>query len=246
MAREFTNSNKTNYLKINQEGLLYLSSKEEKEGYKAVTLKNGNTVYHKTFASTDDGHLDFLGITEKEFEGKKIKQLVLSIKGETENDNISIDLFKSTGALEDYVKNLATLLPNLDFSKSINIVPSRKKNDRGYADRAFFINYTGAQGDGSFVKFAHKFGKDGDIPAAEKKTKVDGTTYYDFSEQDAFLYKILVAEIDRFKAFKGVGKENKEQPAPSTPAKPAYQEPSEPSNNPTTGMKEEEHDDLPF
>ena len=245
MAREFTNSNKTNYLKINQEGLLYLSSKEEKEGYKPVKLKNDRVVYHKTFASTDDGFLDFLGITEKEFEGKKIKQLVLSIKGETENDNISVDLFKSTGALEDYVKNLATLLPNLDFSKSINIVPSRKKNDRGYADRAFFINYTGEQGDGSFVKFAHKFGKDGDIPAAEKKTKVDGTTYYDFTEQDAYLYKILTAEIERFKAFKGISKPTQGEAAQEPVSKPSYQQ-EEPAQNPTANMKEEEHDDLPF
>lgn len=245
MAREFSNSNPINYLKINIEGLLYLGSKVEKEGYKPVKLQNDRIVYHKTFASTDDGYLDYLGITEKEFDGKKIKQLVLTIKGEKESDSISVDLFKSNGAMEDYVKNLATLLPNLDFSKSINIVPSRKKNDRGYVDRAFFINYTGEQGDGSFVKFAHKFGKEGNIPPAEKKTKVDGTVSYDFTEQDTYLYNILTAEIERFKAFKGVN---------SNQAKPKVEEPqqenipltSAPSANPTDSMKEEEHDDLPF
>ena len=59
-----------------------------------------------------------------------------------------------------------------------------------------------------------------------------GQKAYDFTEQDEYLYNILLKEIERFKAFKGT----------STP-EPKKTEPVE---NPIENNPVEEDDDLPF
>ena len=119
MAREVGNGNPINYLKINREGFLYLSSKEPKEGWKKVETEDGKVFYHKLFHGTDEGHLDFIAVKEVEFSSGKVKYLTLSVNTGEYIDNISVPLFKQNGSLNDYVKNLATLLPNLDFSKKV-------------------------------------------------------------------------------------------------------------------------------
>lgn len=245
MAKEFTNNKPINYLRINKDGLLYIKSDEPKEGYEEVKLQNGNSTFHKTFSATEDGKLSYIGITEKEFKSGKVKLLELVIEGETMSDKLSFELFKQNGGLSSYVKNIATLLPNLDFSERINIVPSRKKNDRGYAEGNLFINYSDRQGEDSYVKFAHMYGEKGDIPSGIKVTAVDGSERYDFKDQDTYLYKILLEQIERFKTFKGVNTANENTPKPSAPAK---------STTPSTPVEAtskieasgEEHDDLPF
>lgn len=237
MAKEFNNSPRT-YLRVNKDGLLYVKSNEPKEGYEEIELKNGNKSYHKTFGSTDDGLLTYIGISEKEFPSGKVKLLEVAIEGKNGVDQITFNLFKQNGNLDDYAKNLATLLPNLDFSERINIVPSRKKNDRGYAQRNVFINYPDKDGDSNFVSFAHKYGKDGDIPMAEKVTGVDGSIKYDFTKQDSFLYKILNAQIERFKEFKGVNSTPKQETNTETPQ--GNGQPQAPD------LGAENSDDLPF
>lgn len=250
MAREVGNGSPINYLKINREGFLYLSSKEPKEGWKKVETEDGKVFYHKLFHGTDEGHLDFIAIKEVEFSTGKVKYLTFSINAGDYIDNISVPLFKQNGALNDYVKNLATLLPNLDFSKKISITPSKKKNDAGFVDNSFFINYNEKE----FVKFFHKYGKDGDIPPAEKVAGVGGDKY-DFTKQDIFLFDSLKEQIERFKNFKGSATppSDSTQSAPSTPSN------NTPANTPSTSgslatnavapqtdFAEEEHDDLPF
>lgn len=236
MAKEFNNSPRT-YLRVNKDGLLYIKSNEPKEGYEEVVLKNGNSVFHKTFGSTDDGHLSYIGINEKEFPTGKVKLLEIAIESDNGTDQITFNLFKKNGNLDDYAKNLATLLPNLDFSERINIVPSRKKKD-GYVQRNVFINYPDQTGDGNFVKFAHMYGKDGDIPMAEKIQAVDGSVKYDFTKQDSYLYKILNEQIERFKAFKGTNS------TPNTDTQ--TQEQQAPQQQQAPNIEAEDADDLPF
>lgn len=229
MAKERANQ-KTNYLSINKDGYLYISSKVPQEGYKKIELKDGRIFYHKTFTSTEDGFIDYLGIVEKDLsEGGKKKELVIVVKGKSEADMIQIPLYTTKGNLNGYVKSLASTLPNLDFSREVYFAPSTKLNDRGYVNQSLYINYVGTEKE--FVQFAHKAGKDGDIPAAKEVTKM-GQKAYDFTEQDEYLYNILLKEIERFKAFKGT----------STP-EPKKTEPVE---NPIENNPTEEDDDLPF
>ncbi|MCA9750195.1 MAG: hypothetical protein KC414_13890, partial [Romboutsia sp.] len=141
-----------NYLRINKDGLLYKKSDEatyneskalgQTHIHKSVSKDGKQTYYHDVFTGgTEEGYLEFLGIKDFEFEGKKVKQLVISVKGEEETDVINFPLYNTTGGLNLYVKHLACILPNLDFSRKINIVPSTKKNDRGYVIQNVFINY---------------------------------------------------------------------------------------------------------
>lgn len=229
MAKERANQN-TNYLQVNKDGLLYIASKTPKEGYKEVELKDGRKTYHKTFTATEDGLIDYIGITEKEFTtGVKTKVFAIVIKGKEESDMVQFRLHTEKGNLNGYVKSLASVLPNVDFSRELYIAPSTKRNDRGYVNPSLFINYVGTEKE--FVQFAHKAGKDGDIPAAKEVVKM-GQKTYDFTEQDEYLYNILLKEIERFKAFKGT----------STP-EPKKTEPVE---NPIENNPLEEDDDLPF
>lgn len=246
MAKEFNNSPRT-YLRVNKDGLLYIGLTAQQKtltepeklalGFSRVELKDGKHTYHKTFGSTDDGLLSYIGINEKEFGGSKVKLLELAIEGESGVDQITFNLFKQNGNMDDYAKNLATLLPNLDFSEKINIVPSRKKNDRGYAQRNVFINYPNKEGDANFVTFAHKYGKDGDIPMADPTTAVDGSIKYDFTKQDTYLFNILNTQIERFKAFKGVNSTPNDTTQPETASQPQQSAPD---------LQAENHDDLPF
>lgn len=236
MAREFNNT-PTTYLRVNKDGLLYEKSKEPKEGFNEVKLKNGSSTYHKTYGGTDDGYLSYIGIKELTFDGGTKKLLEVAIKGENGTDKISFDLFKQNGALDDYIKNLAILLPNLDFGERINIVPSRKKNDRGYAVRSLFINYPDKEGDDNYVKFAHMYGDDGDIPPAKPTKKIDGSISYDFTEQDTYLYNILKEQIERFKEFKGYSSDESNV---ETQNESAVKEPV------SAGIPDEDDDDLPF
>ncbi|MDC7250720.1 MAG: hypothetical protein PQJ49_12455 [Sphaerochaetaceae bacterium] len=247
MAKEFNGNDNLTFLRINRDGLLYrgvnqheksLSEQELKDkGFKPVKLKDDRVVYHKTFSSTEDGYLSYLAIKEKEFKDGKVKYLELIIQGQDASDMISFPLFKPNGTLSDYIKNLATLLPNLDFSKRINIVPSRKKNDRGYVEQNVFINYPDEQGDANFVKFAHLYGENGDIPPAEKVEGLDDKPKYDFTKQDTFLYKILKEQIERFKEFKGTN---------STPEDTNTNSNSENQNGADEALNDDDHDDLPF
>lgn len=243
MAREVGAGSPINYLKINRDGFLYLSSKEPKEGYKKVELRDEKVAYHKLFHGTDEGYLDFISIKEAEFQSGKVKYLTLSVNAGEYIDNISMPLFKTNGALNDYVKNLATLLPNLDFSRKISINPSKRKNDAGFVDNAFFINYDEKE----FVKFFHKYGKDGDVPPAEKVEGVSGDKY-DFTKQDKFLYNSLLEQIERFKAFKSGNTTPKDAPS-NVEQKSVTNTPKEvpqASAQIVGGAPEEEEDDLPF
>lgn len=239
MAKEFKSKSRT-YLRINKDGLLYVKSKEPREGYEEVVLKNGASVYHKTFGSTDDGYISYIGISEKEFPTGKVKLLEIAIEGDEGSDQVTFDLFKQNGNLTDYVKNIATLLPNIDFSRKINLVPSRKKKD-GYVIRNVFFNYPDAKSGDDFVKFAHKYGENGDIPSAEPVTSVDGNVKYDFTKQDTFLYNVLQKEIERFKNFKGVNSTPNTDVPSNLPPKVKTQLTATAPN-----LENTNHDDLPF
>lgn len=245
------NTQPVNYLSINKDGYLYKKSDEtayneakanNQDFIQKVTLKDGRVVYHEIFdGGTDDGYLDYLGIKEVEYSDGKQKQLVMVVKGDQESDMIMLPLFRSNGALNLYAKHIACILPNMDYSKRINIVPSTKKNDKGYTIQNVFINYVDEKD--SFVQLAHKYGDKGDIPSSEIVKAVDGTEKRDFTKQDNYLYNILVEEIKRFKEFKGANT-TPSNPTPvvttTTVEEPVSSKVLEPIPVPV------EEDDLPF
>ena len=176
---------------------------------------------------------------------KSLKQAVklvsIAIKSENGVDKFSFPLKKTNGGLSDYAKGLAVILPNLDFSRPLSISPSRKKNDKGYLSRFLFFNYA----DGAEPKhpeFAHRYGKDGDIPMGEQVEKM-GNKVWNFDKQDTYLYNILEAQLERFKEFRQENKiEVESTPKPHTKATSVPQA----AVSEEAASQEEESDDLPF
>jgi len=237
MARKTDGGGSITYLKINGNGVLYETSKVPKEGFIEVSYQDKKTkeekvTYHCLYnAGTDEGKISYLDIRETPYG----KNLNISVKSENGIDAIQVPLFTAKKRLSPYAKNLACLLPNLDFNKVVSLVPSTKKDQNGYTDKAIFINYV--EGDKGFVKFAHKFGDNGDIPKAVKTTAVDGTVEYDFKEQDTFLYNVLAKEVQRFKDFQNSNNSNGSTPDTNVPAETKDVAPQ---------IENDSQDDLPF
>lgn len=231
------NQGKVNYLKINKDGKLYRQAKDtdaEKNIVEVVT-KEGVKYNHILFTGSEDGYLDYLGIVKKSYESGEVPELTMVIKGENETDSISVPMYRADKGLNGYVKHMACVLPNMDFSERVSIVPSTKKDDRNYTKQSIFINYVDK--DNEIVQLAHKYGEKNDIPMSEKVKALDGTLKSDFKKQDKYLYDILIKEIERFTEFKS----NNATPKASEKAvvtKPVAK--AEVSNNSVTD------DDLPF
>ena len=237
MAKETTSRNAT-YLSINKDGYLYQKSNTPKEGWDEITLDSGAKTYHKTYTSTDDGFIDFLSIDKRDFATGEVEIVSISVKSGEETDKISFQLFKNNGGLSDYAKGLALVLPNLEYARQLNVSPSRKRNDKGYLNRFLFINYVDGN-EPKYPEFAHKFktknNQEGDIPSAEKESKM-GKDTWNFEKQDEFLYKVLLDEIARFKQFKESSKSDTPQVEVTTSVK----------KEKVVAASTEEEDDLPF
>lgn len=259
MAREAGLGKKTTYLSINAAGEMVSTSKEPREGYEETTNKNGDVYYKKVFAGTDFGHISGLGIIEKEFERGKVKYLHITIENEDARDVLQLPLERQSGDLTDIVRKAIAVLPNVDFSKELTIASNRKRNERGYVDQALFFNYVeDGQISKDGLKFALRFGTEGDVPMPDKKKSRDGSIKYDFTEQDDYLYNKLLEELERFKEFKNSNHESAEVAPKVTEgtSKKAKAEPKEGKKKskdipvePELVSEEEEEDDnseLPF
>lgn len=230
MAKEIT-SKKFTYLKINKDGYFYQSSKEPKEGYEEVKLKDGSKIYQKLYSETEEGLIDRISIYEATFDSGKVKYLNISIGNDGATDVISLPFHTPNKDLSDALKGLITMLPNLDYSHKYVIGSNHNKDERGYVQkRLIFKDLT----TGEYIKAAHKFGEQGDIPPAVKKTKASGDVTYDFTEQDNYLFKIFEKELERFRAFKGTSEDNIQESEP-TADKPS-----------SAKLSVDEDDELPF
>lgn len=252
------NTNKINFLGVNKDGYLYKKTDEaaynesKEQGLNNVIKyedKEGKVYYHDVFTQgTEDGYISHMGIREANFpNGVKQKQFYISVKGKAETDSISFSLYNTKGNLNNYVKHFACVLPNLDYSRKVNIVPSTKKDERGFVDQTVFINYKDTD-DNEFVRLAHKYGDDGDIPAVEKEEGIDGKSVSNFKKQDKYLYGILTQEIERFNQFKS----NADVTTPQHSQENEYSNTEQPepsvvkSESPEDVIKEIPKDDLPF
>ena len=197
MARRIQ-TNKINYLKINSNGVLYTRGNEGADGVVEVELKDGRKYYHELFnGGSELGYITYMGVVDKEFKDGKVTYFQIIIQGDEEADCIQIPFKTNKGFLNPYVKNIASLLPSIDYTRKISLKPSTKKNDRGFVYPSVYLNYE----DRTLVEFAHTFGEGGDIPSAEKVEKL-GVTTYDFTAQDEFLFNILEEQIKRFQEYR--------------------------------------------
>ena len=208
MAREFGPRKNYTFLRINQDGDLYESAKELKEGFKEITGTNGKVFYQKTYKSTDYGKVNFLSIEEKDFPTGKVKYVEMSILSEDGEsvDVVQLPLVNTKGGMTDEVKKLTAVLPTIDFARTIIVSSNNQKNDRGYIDKLLYFRYKAEEGDEKDIplKFSLKFGESGNIPMfeIEEDALATGGKSYNYKAQDKFLSQVLLEEIKRFAAFK--------------------------------------------
>lgn len=262
MARQFKNNSKTNYLGIRKsDGLLYSRLTEEeyneevKKGntFLKITQKDDNSpkYYHNTFpAGTETGLVSYLGINEVMINNKKMKFLVITIRGEEENDSISV-LLRQAGstALASISKEIIRYLPSIDYTKPLFINSNASKNEKGKPKISVFFAQE-VDGKKTYLKAALKTksdkNPDGTLPPPVQK-EVDDEMTWDWSEQDRILYKTLINEIARFEKVKkergGEQDSVEEQKTVSEPVQNVSKTVNKTKNVP---VQEEDEDDLPF
>src|SRR5690606_40674217 len=170
------------------------------------------------------------GIVERTFPTGKSKVLNITVENEDARDIIQIPLMNQRNELSDITRKVIALLPNVDFSRDLTISSNRKKNERGHVDRVLFISYVEEGDNTTPIKFALKFGKDGDVPMYEVKEALDGSLTYDLTLQDKLLYGELIKQLERFQEYSRTGNSGSPAPtanktAPTTPSKNKEQEP---------------------
>jgi len=209
MAKEFGTSKNFTFLRLNSKGELYQSSKEPKEGFVEITLDDNKKTYQKSYKSTDYGKVIFLGINEKNFPKGKVQYVEMSIQSDDDAkavDVLQLPLRNTKGGLNDEVKKLVAILPSLDFSKSIIVSSNREKNSRGYVDKVLYFRYKSENTEekDAPIKFSLKFGEKGNVPMfiVEEDPINPSQKSLNYKAQDAFLGKVLMAELKRFEDFK--------------------------------------------
>nr|DAF21657.1 MAG TPA: hypothetical protein [Caudoviricetes sp.] len=262
MARQFKNNSKTNYLGIrNSDGLLYTRLTEEEYNKE---VEKGNTFlkiaqkdskspkyYHNTFpAGTETGLVSYLGINEVVINDKKMRFLVITIRGEEENDSISVPLRQAgSTALSSISKEIIRYLPSIDYTKPLFINSNASKNEKGKTRISVFFAQE-VDGKKTYLKAALKAksetNPDGTLPPPVQK-EVNGEMVWDWSEQDNILYETLTNEIARFEKVKkerGDGQDSvEEQNIISKSVQNVSKTVNKTKNVP---VQEEDEDDLPF
>lgn len=262
MARQFKNNSKTNYLGIrNSDGLLYTRLTEEEYNKE---VEKGNTFlkiaqkdskspkyYHNTFpAGTETGLVSYLGINEVVINDKKMRFLVITIRGEEENDSISVPLRQAgSTALSSISKEIIRYLPSIDYTKPLFINSNASKNEKGKTRISVFFAQE-VDGKKTYLKAALKAksetNPDGTLPPPVQK-EVNGEMVWDWSEQDNILYETLTNEIARFEKVKkerGDGQDSvEEQNIISESVQNVSKTVNKTKNVP---VQEEDEDDLPF
>nr|DAK38109.1 MAG TPA: hypothetical protein [Caudoviricetes sp.] len=262
MARQFKNNSKTNYLGIrNSDGLLYTRLTEE--GYNEE-VKKGNTFlkiaqkdskspkyYHNTFpAGTETGLVSYLGINEVMINDKKMRFLVITIRGEEENDSISVPLRQAgSTALSSISKEIIRYLPAIDYTKPLFINSNASKNEKGKTRISVFFAQE-VDGKKTYLKAALKAksdtNPDGILPPPVQK-EVNGEMTWDWSGQDSILYETLTNEIARFEKVKKERGDEQDSVEEQNTVSESVQNVSKTVNKTkNVPVQEEDEDDLPF
>ncbi len=151
-----------NYLRI-KEGKLYLGTdKECKDPYDEIT-----------------GTIKGFSFKEDEFEGQKIRKLVVKIESDGENYLLSFPFDSS------YTTTLVSFLKNADLSRTVTLVPSLKK-EGDKTRRALLVSQ-----DGTFMK--HFYTKDNPNGLPQMKQKRNGK--WDKDDMMDFIEDVITKEF---------------------------------------------------
>lgn len=257
MAEVATGSGSTTlYLQINSNGRLYHKAsaeeeqtfkdrKEENSNYNGSDIgvaeifnsKTGVTYYHKQYSRTAFGKVVWIDIHNAKFDGREIPMFRVAIKPEEGGrECVSAPLYNSTGTgLNQIVKGIITLLPNLDVTADYAIAASRKEYTRADGTPNYnisvFFNFENESGEQDFIRSAISYrsetNPDGEIPPAEKVKKL-GKESWDFSKQDEYLLEVLNEQIARIKSeletlYPNSGGQGASQAQVTTPQSPVSQ-----------------------
>ena len=241
------------YLELDErEGRLFEFSKDEKPGFKKHVSSTGKESYRKIYDKGLVGKLKFISEFENDFGKGKFKVCVITIEDKDKNQvSMKLPILTAKGSLNEYFEQLVTFLPNLKVGEDYRIFPysmdTTYKNAAGEekptTNRGFSIHLYDMENDekGLKIERAHKFGKDGDIPAVVWTPEEDmGVTknVKNDKERRNYLYKIFTASLTssgETSSEQNKAPEKKEE-SKSTP------EPSASANI----DDEEDNDDLPF
>ena len=218
---------KTRFLRIDKFGKLYERAKQGDPGAIELTSNFGQS-WRIPVDKTITGYINNIEIAEVAFKSIPTKLFRLSIKDAEGNiDAFSFPLFTKTGALDQYVSNLALVLEHINPTDTFSILPSTKMNPKGYLYKSFlFIK------DGTYVKQVKE--QTDKLPEPIIKEGIAGKKIYDFSDRDKALYDILLKNIERLSKPGGASAPI-QQPIQQTVQVP-----------PTVPPTETSEDDLPF
>jgi len=124
-------------------GMLYLKSKEPKEGFEKVFYGTDNKVTYHKYAKIIQGVLTKVETKELEFEGKKLHFMeVTLVDGDTTN-RVSTPLKNSKGNYTDEVKSLVSALNGAEFGEVVTLSISKTKSEKTGKDFLnVYVNYT--------------------------------------------------------------------------------------------------------
>lgn len=179
----------TKYLTIQHEdGLLYATSKEQKEGYAPHVSKKGTTSF-RNYIKSIEGTFVGLKLEDTPF-GKK----QLRIKFKTTDDFliVNVDMKNKNGGLDKYFKAFVKMMANLDkntkYSFALN---TTKRNPRGYLYESFYINNLE---ENTPVMWAIQ---NEDVPKPVLEKNEFGEEVWNFKQEDAYYFKIFEKEYPR-------------------------------------------------
>lgn len=233
------------FLRIDGDGRLFISSKEQQEGYEEFVSKQGNKSYRRYYSGVI-GKVRNISEKEVEYDTGKVKVLFISITDGDEDYIITFQVLTQKGGLNTYARSLACYGPNLDFSRRMRIAPARKQPGEDYAPGNLFFTYVDDNNEKiEAVKQYYKKGEHG-LPDGKQIRKITGETTWDFTEQDTFLYGKLNELLEKFK------REKEERKAKYQAAKDTAAEASRKSEEKLPPEKESpqnfapDDDSLPF
>lgn len=193
---------KATFLRISGAGTFYISSPEPKEGYvEHYNEKTKATSYWKEYYAVS-GWLNKMSIKDTEYNGVKVKRLMVGISDEDGIVYITVPLMTQNGGLNSYAKSLVRYMPNIDLSRKLVIAPARPKTGEQYAPGNFFINYLIDETAGpsrentELVPQYYKNGVNG-WPDRVESTDIMGNKKFDYSAQDRFAMDVLKQAIEK-------------------------------------------------
>lgn len=225
MAQEATGGFQILFLKPNSNGRLARKATEQEiaafeEGLaknpnykgedigvaKLVNDSTGAIVYHKQFSATDYGFINRVAVVSPVFNGKQTPHFTISIRSEATGiiEQVQFPIFMANGRMSQMSKNMIATLPQIDVNTKYSIGCYRKDGKMPDGKDVYNINlpinYRLEDDSREFLR-SDIFVKsekhpDGVIPPAKEVTKF-GTKSKDYSDQDNFMYDLMVSQIAR-------------------------------------------------